>query len=131
MHSSNPGYLILLVVFAIGACFFALGTWLVRRESAAARATATPQPPRQEAAEYPSRELLAVVAQPAGDAWARELGGFNGPVDEPTRMDMIERLAIVGQPWCVLALVQARAEDDDAQIREAADAALLVIGARG
>ncbi len=85
---------------------------------------------RQEAPDYPSRELPAVVSQPAGDAWARELGGSNGPVDEPTRMDMIERLAIVGQPWCVQALVQARAEDDDAQIREAADAALLVIGAR-
>ena len=51
-------------------------------------------------------------------------------VDIATRMDTVERLAIVGQPWCVEQLDKIRREDPVDSVREAADAALTVIGAR-
>jgi hypothetical protein len=46
------------------------------------------------------------------------------------RVDMVERLMLVGQPWCVDDLVRMRESDEDARVREAADAALTVITAR-
>ena len=46
------------------------------------------------------------------------------------RIDMVERLLIVGQPWCIEDLEKIRNEDEDVLVREAADAALLVIAAR-
>ena len=46
------------------------------------------------------------------------------------RLDMVERLMLVGQPWCVTDLEKIRTEDTDERIREAADAALLVISSR-
>lgn len=47
------------------------------------------------------------------------------------RIDTIERMAIVGQPWCVEELQEIRANDPSEMIRNAADDALLVIAARG
>ena len=46
------------------------------------------------------------------------------------RIDMVERLMLVGQPWCVDDLEKMRTEDEDPTVRDAADAALLVIAAR-
>jgi hypothetical protein len=46
------------------------------------------------------------------------------------RIDMVERLMLVGQPWCVEDLEKMRAEDEDASVRDAADAALIAIHAR-
>jgi hypothetical protein len=46
------------------------------------------------------------------------------------RLDMIERLVIVGQPWCVDELRAILERDPDPLVRDAADAALMVIGAR-
>ncbi len=51
-------------------------------------------------------------------------------LDLELRIDRVERLAIVGQPWCVEELNEIRSDDPDATVREAADAALLVIAAR-
>lgn len=46
------------------------------------------------------------------------------------RIDMVERLMLVGQPWCIEDLERMRTEDADARVRDAADAALMVIAAR-
>ena len=46
------------------------------------------------------------------------------------RLDYVERLALVGQPWCVAELETLRASDPDPHVREAADAAIIVIGSR-
>lgn len=46
------------------------------------------------------------------------------------RIDQVERLAIVGQPWCVEELEGICRNDDSPIIRDAAEAALIVIGAR-
>ena len=87
MLSNNPEILVVLGVFAIGALFFALGTYLVRTQTHAA------------------------------------------PLD--LRIDYVERLAIVGQPWCLDELETLRASDPDAMVRAAADAAIVVIRSRG
>lgn len=46
------------------------------------------------------------------------------------RLDMIERLVIVGQPWCIDELRNITNADPDPLVRDAAEAALLVIGSR-
>lgn len=46
------------------------------------------------------------------------------------RVDMVERLMLVGQPWCVEDLMRMRESDEDPRVRDAADAALTVITAR-
>ena len=62
--------------------------------------------------------------------WTRVATGSDDAVDYPTRLDLVERLAMVAQPWCVDALQQAMREESDATMRDAADRALLVIAAR-
>jgi hypothetical protein len=90
---NNPGATILLVVFLVGALFFALGTVLVRRERA--------------------------VREPA-----------QPPETQEQRLELVERLTMVGQPWCVDELRVIREKDPDPLVRDAADAALMVIGSR-
>ena len=47
------------------------------------------------------------------------------------RIDMVERLMLVGQPWCIEDLEKIRTDDkEDTLVRDAAAAALLVISAR-
>ncbi len=46
------------------------------------------------------------------------------------RFDTIERLVIVGQPWCVDELRAIRDKDPDPLVRDAAESALLVIASR-
>jgi len=52
-------------------------------------------------------------------------------LSQEDRLDMVERLAIVGQPWCTDELRKIVDTDPDPLVRDAADAALLVIAARG
>ncbi len=109
MFSNNPGFLILLVVFAIGALFFTLGTAMVRRGRAA---------------------VPVAAIHDGATPWTAELAGTDDVLHVSLRVDMVERLAMLGEPWCVAMLQRARVEDGDATVRDAADAALLVIGAR-
>jgi hypothetical protein len=52
------------------------------------------------------------------------------PGDLELQLDYVERLAMVGQPWCVDELESLRAKAYDPQVRDAAEAALIVILAR-
>jgi len=99
--SSSSGGFVILVVFLIGALLFAIGTVLARRE----------RPRREE----PVDESL-VIAQPGSVA---------------DRLEMIERLVMVGQPWCVDELRALLERERDPLVRDAAEAALMVIGSRG
>lgn len=99
--NNNSGTLFFFAILLIGAIVFIIGTML-RRE--------------REAQRQPVVEA-APVAHPE--------------LDVETRLDLVERLAMVGQQWCVQQLNTIRDTDPDASVREAADAALLVIGARG
>ena len=64
-------------------------------------------------------------------ATAAEMQLTQPELDLETRLDLVERLAMVGQPWCVEQLAKIRDSDPDGTVREAAEAGLLVIGARG
>lgn len=99
--SNNALAPVLGVIFAAGALLFALGTIMVRRESQAQ----TPVPD-------------AVIPCLSRD-------------DLETRIDQIERLTMVGQPWCVEQLEREFLTDADERVRGAAEDALLVIAARG
>jgi hypothetical protein len=52
-------------------------------------------------------------------------------LSQEDRLDMIERLVMVGQPWCVEELRAILERDPDPLVRDAAESALLVIGSRG
>lgn len=103
--SNNPAFGTFAALFLLGAALFVLGTWLARRPRAA-------QP----------------LPEPA-ITWTREVAGAEALTWE-LRMDLIERLAIVAQPWCVDLLTLALKEETDTVVRDAAERALLVIGAR-
>lgn len=99
--SNNSVTLVLIGIGIAGAILFIIGT-LISRERAAQTTQAAP--------------LTPATAEPA--------------VDVTTRLDLIERLVIVGQSWCVEQLNTIRDTDPDESVREAAAAALLVIGSR-
>lgn len=99
--SSNPLAVILVGLFIVGAIVFVIGTMLTREQQA-----------------------RAIEAQPAAQAEAEPA------LDVPGRIDLIERLVMVGHPWCIEQLDAIRREDPDESVREAADAALMIIGAR-
>jgi hypothetical protein len=117
LHSSNSASLLIAAVFALGAILFAVGTSMVRRSPGGAR--------RLERID--SGPVGTVLVQPP---WTSELTGANDAVAHDLRVDMIERLAMIGEPWCIAVLERARSQDPDASVRDAAEAALLVIGAR-
>ena len=94
LFSNNPGAAILIVVFLVGAFFFALGTALVRRERSR---VAAPQP------------------EPAGAA---------------VTFEDIDTLLARGDAASVRELERLRDSGADPAIRDAADAALMVIGSR-
>ncbi len=103
--SSNPLALTLVALFIVGAIVFVIGTMLSReREARVIQA----QPVAVQTVQTPAEPVLDVSG----------------------RMDLIERLVMVGQPWCTEQLITIRNEDPDDSVREAADAALMVIGAR-
>lgn len=100
--SSNALANIFLALFLVGAIVFVIGTMLAREKRAhLVESQAT---------------VAHVEPEPLPDV--------------ETRIDMVERLAMVGQPWCVDQLDKIRTEDPDESVREAADAALMVIGSR-
>jgi hypothetical protein len=99
--SSNPLALFLVVLFIVGAIAFVMGTMLARERRA---------PVAEVQSSAPS------AAEPV--------------LDVAGRLDLIERLVMVGQPWCIEQLDTIRRDDPDESVREAADAALMVIGAR-
>ena len=100
--SSNALANVLLAVFIVGALVFVLGTMLARE-----------------------REAHVIESQPAAVETQAEPA-----LDVAGRIDLVERLVMVGQPWCIEQLDTIRREDPDESVREAADAALMVIGSR-
>ncbi len=108
--SNNPALFLFLGVFAVGAIFFALGSAIIRAQTRPVPRTVDP--------DEAERVILSVSK-----------GGLAAESFE-VRLDYVERLAIVGQPWCVDELEAIRANESDARVRDAADAALTVIRSR-
>lgn len=115
--SNNPAYLIFGVVFAVGAVMFATGSLLVRR---------TREGPQPETIQM----LEPIDGGGNASPWTAELARSNELPALDVRIEMIERLAMIGETWSVSTLERARAHDPDAHVREAAENALIVIAAR-
>jgi hypothetical protein len=103
--SINSAYLLLGVAFLVGVLLVALGSWLIRREKARAVIPSVVEGP--PLTHSPPEEVFELV------------------------IDQIERLAMVGQPWCVEQLERDFLHADDARVRNAAEDAIIVIRARG
>ena len=99
--SNNPLAVLFVALLIAGAVLFLIGSMFVRE-----------------------REARQAQTQPVAETSAEPL------VDVATRIDMVERLAMVGQSWCIEQLDKIRNEDPDELVREAADAALMVIASR-
>ena len=104
LPSSSSLLPILGIVFCVGALLFALGSWMLRREA---------QAQREVASRGPDPDVTV-----------------SSDVDVEIERDRIERLAMVGQPWCAIELQTIVDTASDEQLRNMAEDALLVIAAR-
>ncbi|HVS45547.1 MAG TPA: hypothetical protein VMS32_02670 [Verrucomicrobiae bacterium] len=86
-----------MVAFAVGAIVFGIGTSLLRGRRSDGQSTLP---------------------------WMAALGDERA-YEPAERIELIERLAMVGQPWCVELLTRAADEEGNARVRRAAREALL------
>jgi hypothetical protein len=93
---SNSVFVALVVAFAVGAVVFGIGTSLLRGR-------------RSDG--------------PSAAPWMAALGDEQA-YEPDERIELIERLAIVAQPWCVELLTRAADEEGNARVRRAARDAL-------
>lgn len=84
-------------MLGVGLALYGVGTILVRRS----------EPPIQGV-----------------HSWTRGVIDSPEELDIATRLDMIERLALLGEPWGHALLLSARSHDADKTVRAAAKAAL-------
>ena len=110
-------YLVLALVLVAGAALYGLGTLLVR--SASSETPLTPQTQPEAGA--------SAMSPPTAVSWTDAVTGTGDALDSATRIDMIERLALVGEPWCIAAIKAATETDDDAAVRDAAARALRAL----
>jgi hypothetical protein len=79
-----------------------------------------PPPPAQIEVEVPQR----LEDDPLPDLWARLVATEDGPLDVRDRLDMVARLEMVGEKWCIDALESATHEEQDPQVNAAVRATL-------
>lgn len=65
---------------------------------------------------------------PMKSLWENLVTGDDGPLDVQDRIDMVSRLELVGERWCVDALHAALDEESDPQVNAAARDALARMG---
>jgi hypothetical protein len=104
LSSSSP-YVVFGFVFTVGAASFVAGSLLLR--------AAKDEPPPVAVSD-----------------WTTDVIGDDRRLDAAERVDIVERLAMIGQPWCIDTLEAALAQERDAQVRDAVERALLVMRAR-
>ena len=121
---SSSTSLVLGIVFIVGAALFVVGTIILRRIQE-----------RQDYYSYqsePDAPLSPIAppepAKPVTLQWYKIFtGDDSGVPNAPERLDMIERLAMLGEPWCIDTLKQAAAEESDATISNAVRSALQAL----
>ena len=117
--------------------------------STAAAAAVAPDPPEEdddepEAEPEPEPEAASVAVaeappdvidaperdedEPLPGLWAHLVETEEGPLGVQDRIDMVARLEMVGEKWCVDALKSATDEERDPQVNAAVRAALARIG---
>jgi hypothetical protein len=155
--SNSSGTIFIVVAFVLGVLLFTIGTLMMRKPSETAGESASeyaiepgefheaaaleevlasfeprkpvePQEPQEpvESAVPEEPEEPVVVLPP----WTAKVAGTDDVLAPELRVDMIERLAMIGEPWCAELLERARDSDPDVVVRDAADNALIVIAAR-
>ena len=82
-----------------------------------------PEPP------VPAQPVLIDVPQrleddPLPDLWARLVTSEDGQLSVQDRLDMVSRLEMVGEKWCIDALESATREEQDPQVNAAVRATL-------
>lgn len=102
--TNNPALVLFLALFVAGAALFVLGTWFLRASRRGA--------PTAEA------------------SWTYAVTQTPVELSRDERIELIERLAIVGQTWCMAVLREAAERDSDPVVTGAAERAVLMIGAR-
>jgi len=105
-------YLVLALLLVAGAALYGLGTLLVR----SANNEITPEP-----------QTKSEVGTAGAVSWTGAVTGTDDALDSATRIDMIERLALVGEPWCIAAIKAAAETDGDAAVRDAASRILRAL----
>jgi len=99
LSSSSP-YIAFGIVFLAGAGIFAAGTLMLR-----------------SAERGPS----------LGITWTRAVIGDDKVLDAAARVEIVERLGLIGQTWCADALEEALGEERDARVRKAVERALRAV----
>jgi hypothetical protein len=102
--SNNPALSIFLVLFLIGAVLFVAGSLIAQAD--------------RRRAQSPAHVSSAALT------WTHAVAGTKDALGDDTRLDLIDRLAIIGEPWCVDALREAVAQEENPAIRNAAERAL-------
>lgn len=105
-------YLVLALLLVAGAALYGLGTLLVRSAN------------RETPVELQTKPEVGAAA---AVSWTGAVTGTGDALDSATRIDMIERLALVGEPWCIAAIKAAAETEDDAPVRDAAARALRAL----
>jgi hypothetical protein len=82
-------------------------------------------PPPPDVVDAPER----YEDEPLPGLWAHLVATEEGPLDVQDRLDMVTRLEMVGEKWCVDALHSATQEEQDSQVNAAVRAALVRLGA--
>jgi hypothetical protein len=101
--------MLLGIAFGAGAILFCLGTYMVVRA-------------RNQKVEDGADAASTAMA------WTIALGvPGDAPLDVATRIDMVERLAMLGEPWCVAVLQSAALEERDIRVRAVIAATLARI----
>jgi hypothetical protein len=80
-----------------------------------------PVPVQPEVIDVPQR----FEDDPLPDLWAHLVTTEYGQMDVQDRLDMVSRLEIVGEKWCIDALKSATREEQDPQVNAAVRATLL------
>ena len=156
MLANNPALSFLGFLFLAGALLFALGSWLARKspeskpsvsdvpvlelivaEMSAADVAPDTSPESQTVEAVPeetptAEPVVEIPLEPLAPAlpWTHVVAETDEELDPAMRLDIIERLAMVGAPWCIDALNAAVRDERDESLRDAADRALLVIACR-
>jgi hypothetical protein len=77
----------------------------------------------------PVEEPERLEDDPLPDLWARLVATEDGPLDVRDRLDMVGRLEMVGEKWCIDALESATHEERDPQVNAAVRATLTRLSA--
>jgi hypothetical protein len=83
-----------------------------------------PSPAEVAAFPAPDEVIEDLRDTPIGASWTNIFTGDDGPLDSQERLDIVHRLEMVGEPWCIDTLRAAFNEEADPQVHEAVRLAL-------